>query len=306
MKYMNNKLIYYGYNHDQIRPMVQNLCSQLGLEFHFEEIVRMVSPESLPSPTQRSPYRIFLTVCSNANIMCIWNGMHRYGPLLTDLCNSKAIPKFYIEYGMFTHRENIFVDPRGTCGDSILNHDVSWVTQEDMQALEAKRAAMQNWYEIGDEEYILVPLQIETDPQVLYYTKYKDMFDFVTDVVDMYPNNRILVKQHPMEIVFGSNFDSLRERWTKERPDSNIEFIGGTVDLLSVAAKASLVVSLTSTSLYEAGILGKPVVALGDHPLARKSIEEKEKILAGALALNVSMQTGSIKPILDRFGINPL
>jgi len=280
--------------------MVEALCAQLGLEFHFEEIVRISAPDEPQEPTRRSPYRVFLKTSSCANMVCMWNGMHRYGPLLTDLCNAKAIPKFYIEYGLFPHRENIFVDPVGSCGRSILNNDLSWVTPADMTALQNKREEMQGWYEVSDDDYIMVPLQNESDPQVLYYTKYKTMHEFVSDVVAMYPNNRIVVKEHPTEEA------SFQQEWMRNNPDSSIEFVAGPVDFLRVAAKASVVVGLTSTTLYEAGVLGKTVVALGNHPLAGADETDKEKILAGALALNVNMETGNIKSVLDRFGIQPL
>jgi hypothetical protein len=296
----NNKLVYYGYDHPQISPMIEAVSAQLNLEYHFEEIVRISAPDGPQVPTQRSPYRLFLKTAADASMICMWNGKHRYGPLLTDLCAAKAIPKFYVEYGLFPHRDNILVDPMGSCGGSILKQDLSWVTQADFDALAAKRAEMQGWYPIEDDGSVMIPLQIETDPQVLYYTKYRNMHEFVHDVIEMYPNNRIVVKEHPKETA------SFSQQWLQDNPDSDVEFVAGHVDFLRVAASASVVVGLTSTTLYEAGVLGKPIVALGQHPLAGASEQDKERVLAGALALNVNMQTGSIKTVLDRFGIQPL
>jgi len=76
-------------------------------------------------------------------------------------------------------------------------------------------------------------------------------------------------------------------------------------DILELASKAEVVVGITSTSLYECGILGVPVVALGDHPLRINKKENFEKVLAGALALNINRVNGDLRPILERFNIRP-
>jgi len=67
-----------------------------------------------------------------------------------------------------------------------------------------------------------------------------------------------------------------------------------------------VVIGITSTCLYEAAILGVPVVALGDHPLRLQPKYLHERVLAGALALRVDRETGNLADVLDRFGIRPL
>jgi hypothetical protein len=74
---------------------------------------------------------------------------------------------------------------------------------------------------------------------------------------------------------------------------------------MDLASKAFFIVGITSTTLYEAGVLGKKVISLGDHPLNTHQ-NNTDKILAGAFALNINRQTGDLKSILDRFNIKPL
>jgi hypothetical protein len=38
---------------------------------------------------------------------------------------------------------------------------------------------------------------MENDSQIIFYSKYKNMYDFVLDVINMYPNENIMIKLHP-------------------------------------------------------------------------------------------------------------
>lgn len=107
----------------------------------------------------------------------------------------------------------------------------------------------------------------------------------------MYPTGRIVARLHP---------NSSAKRWFPRAK------VGGAGDFLEAASKAGVVVGITSTCLYEAAILGVPVVALGDHPLRLQPKHLHDRVLAGVLALRIDRQTGDLGPALDRFGICPL
>ena len=226
-----------------------------------------------------------------AHFVFIWNGMQGKSPLAKALCEARGIPHIFFEWGMLPQKETFFLDPKGFCGDSILNSHLSWVTENDMKNLYKKRAELQEKYPIRDEGYVLVPLQIECDSQVLYYSNYKTMNDFIEQVELLYPKaEKIIVRPHPKG---GKN------KITKRA------IVSSDGDFLEVASKASVIVGITSTCLYEAGILGKPVVALGNHPLRKHNFLEHDKVLAGALALTVE-RTGTPNLILDRFNLKPI
>jgi hypothetical protein len=225
-----------------------------------------------------------------AKFAIIWNGYQHTSLSVSRICELRGIPKCYIEWGMLPQSDNFFIDPLGFCGKSIMCKDLTWVTKEDMDKMYAKREELQKKYPLNDEGYVLVPLQIENDTQVLHNSHYNNMEEFVAHVENIYPNNKIIVKAHP---------SSRRKRNFKraEYIDSN--------DFLELASKASIVVSISSTCLYESAILGVPVCALGEHPIRLNKKDNLDKVLAGAVALNIDRSNGNLKTVLDRFNLKP-
>jgi hypothetical protein len=227
----------------------------------------------------------------HASLAVIWNGLQHGAALATRMCRRRGIPVCYIEWGLLPQRATFSVDPCGFCGDSILTRDVSWVTDADMERLYRVRYQLQKRHPLRGGDHVLAPLQIENDTQILYFSPYRKMEEFIADVEAMYPTGRIIARPHPKS--------------TANRSFRRAE-VDGSGDFLDAAAKAGVVVGITSTCLYEAGILGAPVVALGDHPLRLQPKHLHERVLAGALALRIDRATGSLASILDRFGILPL
>src|SRR5690606_33125721 len=183
--------------------------------------------------------------------------------LAAELCRKRGIPHFFFEQGMLPQSASFFVDPKGFCGDSVLNGDLSWVTDADMERLHAKRAELQKKYPLNNEGFILAPLQIHNDSQVLYYSQYKNMDEFITDVESLYHDDRIVARPHPKG----------GKKHTFARAEEVFEG-----DFLAWAARSKEVVCITSTCLYEAAILGVPVTAFGDHPLHTHPPELHDKV----------------------------
>ncbi len=221
----------------------------------------------------------------------IWNGLQHNAPLATRMCRRRGIPVCYIEWGLLPQSATFSVDPSGFCGDSILASDVSWVTDADVENLRKIRKQLQEQHPLQGGNHVLVPLQIENDTQVLYFSPYRSMEEFVADVERMYPSDRIIVRPHPKS--------------PTKRTFARAE-VDGAGSFLEAAARARLVIGITSTCLYEAAILGVPVLALGDHPLRSQPRCHHDQVLAGALALRLDRAIGDLGPILDRLRIRPL
>jgi hypothetical protein len=231
------------------------------------------------------------SIVKQSSMAVIWNGLQYGGPLAARMCRRRGIPVCYFEWGFLPQPATFSIDPCGFCGDSILSNDVSWVTDADMERLYQVRSQLQEQYHLEKGSHILIPLQIENDTQILYFSPYQNMEEFVADVEAMYPNVRIIARPHP--------------RAPGKRTFARAE-VDGNGSFLEAAAKAGVVVGLSSTCLWEAAILGVNVVALGDHPLRLQPRHLHDRVLAGALALRIDRATGDLGSVLDRLGIRPL
>src|SRR5262249_6827496 len=161
----------------------------------------------------------------------------------TRLCRRRGIPVCYLEWGILPQSTTFLVDPFGFCSDSILAKDLSWVTDEDMKRLRRVRKQLQAEYPRKKSNDVLAVLQIENDTQILYFSPYRNMEEFIADVEAMYPTGRIIARPHPRSTAKRS----FRRAAVKSKGD-----------FLEAASKAGVVVGITSTCLYEAAILGVP------------------------------------------------
>jgi capsule polysaccharide export protein KpsC/LpsZ len=270
-------IVHFGFNNDPESNLIRRYAERQGCEYRWE---------GLKNDLFRSA-----SVIKYASMAVIWNGLQHGTPLATRMCRRRGIPVCYVEQGLLPQANTFLIDPGGFCGDSILARDVSWVTESDMQRLHQVRAELQALYPLNRGEHVLAVLQIENDSQTLYFSPYRKMEEFVADVEAMYPTEKIIARPHPKS--------------TAKRTFVRAKVEGGG-DFLEAASKAGVVVGITSTCLYEAAILGVPVVAIGDHPLRLQPRHLHERVLAGALALRVDRATGDLGAILDRFGIRPL
>jgi len=270
-------IVHFGFNNERETNLIKRYAAEYDYQYWWEGLKNDLFKTA--------------TVIKNSSMAVIWNGLQHGTPLATRMCRLRGIPVCYLEWGMLPQAETFMVDPFGFCGDSILAKDVSWVTDQDMDNLYRVRETLQKQYPIQKSDHILAPLQIENDTQILYFSAYRKMEEFISDVEVMYPTQRIIARPHPNS--------KPRRSFKRAEVDRSGTF-------LEAASKASLVVGITSTCLYEAAILGVPVIALGEHPLKIQPQNLHEKVLAGALALTINRSTGSLAAILNRFGIAPL
>jgi capsule polysaccharide export protein KpsC/LpsZ len=270
-------IVHFGFNNEPESNLIQRYAQRQGCEYRWE---------GLKNDLFRTA-----SVIKFASMAVIWNGLQHGTPLATRMCRRRGIPVCYVEQGLLPQANTFLIDPSGFCGDSILARDVSWVTDADMERLCQVRTQLQAKYPLQGGEHVLAVLQIENDCQTLYFSPYRNMEEFMADVEAMYPTEKIIARPHPKS--------------TAKRKFARAEVEAGG-DFLEAASKAGVVVGITSTCLYEAAILGVPVVAIGDHPLRLQPRHLHERVLAGALALRVDRATGDLGAILDRFGIRPL
>jgi len=228
-----------------------------------------------------------------AAFVFVWNGLQNHTPLAVEYCKRNGVPYCVFEYGMLPQSDTFFIDPCGLVGRSKLMGELSWVTKQDIEAMVAKRELLQKQHPISDNGDILLVMQIWQDTQVLYNTPYRTMYDFVYHMGEVFGKDRIVVRPHP--------------QGEQDYSDTGVRVQNPkTIGFLDAASAVHSVVGLTSTCLYEAGILGKAVLALGDHPMRQHTYAEHDRVCAGQLALTINRGTGRVAPIFERFGIRPL
>ncbi len=229
------------------------------------------------------------SLIKGASLAVIWNGKQHYSPLAVDLCKQRDIPYVVYEWGLLPQATTFLADPRGFCGDSILCSDTSWINDEDRRALRFMRLKMQSKHPLNPKpKRVLCLLQIENDSQILYYTKYNYMREFVRDMEKEYEGADLEIRPHPK---------------SNAVPPVTHSKVVREGTLLERASQAELVVGLTSTGLYESAILGVPVKAYGNHPLSRNNATDD--VLAGLLTLRFDRVNGRLSPILKRLNIVP-
>jgi len=270
-------IVHFGYNNPLESGLVHRYARERGYLYRWEGLKNDLFKTA--------------TVIKHASMAVIWNGLQHGTPLATRICRRRGIPVCYLEWGILPQSTSFLVDPSGFCADSILARDLSWINDADMDRLAETRAALQAKYPLQKGKHVLAVLQIENDTQILYFSHYRNMEEFIADVEAMYPTGRIVARPHPR---------SSAKRWFQR---AKVRRRG---DFLEAASKAGVVVGITSTCLYEAGILGVPVVALGDHPLRLQPKHLHDRVLAGVLAMRVDRETGDLGTVLDRFGVRPL
>jgi capsule polysaccharide export protein KpsC/LpsZ len=270
-------IVHFGFNNQPESDLIRRYAERQGCNYQWEGLKNDLFQTA--------------SVLKYAALVVIWNGLQHGTPLATRLCQRRGIPVCYVEGGLLPQAETFLVDPRGFCGDSILARDVSWVTDADLERLREVRAQLQARYPLKRRKHVLAVMQIENDSQTLYFSPYRTMNEFVADVEAMYPSGGIIARPHPKS--------------TAQRTFARAKIKAGG-EFLEEARQAGVVVGITSTCLYEAAILGVPVVALGDHPLRLQPKHLHDRVLAGALALRLDRATGELGPILERFGIRPL
>lgn len=225
-----------------------------------------------------------------ADLLLIWNGMQYNGRHAVEVARRKGIPHLVFELGLFGQNEHYLWDTCGFNGESSMMQPLTWVTPAMKDELVAKRHELQEQHPLDPQGHVLVPLQIHNDTQVLYHTPYATMEEFQDDLAVMYPNQEVVIRPHPKS----------KARRQPRGPHQRIDSSG---TFLEAASRASVVVGLTSSCLWEASILGVPTISLGDNPLRHHPRSHHDTLAAAVLSRNMR-QDKPIVEVMERLGIN--
>jgi len=177
---------------------------------------------------------------------------------------------YFAENGWFPQKEYFYIDRYGPSAMSSLCNtpqsaplsgtQEAWVQEQIARLHERLRVVPR--MEEGD--YILVPLQKESDTQVLYWSgccaPYPDRQSwFVEQVCRLFPEDNIIIRPHPRDHEVIQRIQRSAPAF-RAHPRAAFRTEGSSFDW---AAGAKLVLGISSTVLLEALTFNKPVCALG-------------------------------------------
>jgi hypothetical protein len=278
-------LVFHGTKDREYAPMVEQIARDFGLT----ETKCIGRGESL-----HGDGRVF-KILERASFVLIWNGWQFNAPIVSRFCRLHGIPHGFVEWGMLPQSKTYMVDRSGFCGDSSMNTDLSWVTQEDVDLMLAEREKIRAQHPMRDGDHVLVPLQIQKDTQIVSNSCQFYMREFVDEVVERWPGTNIVIRPHPK-----SGGEISVSRW-----GGRVKVDEPSVPFLASAAAAGAVVGLTSTCLLEAAVMGKPVVALGNCPLGSHPAKRHDVVAAAALAMSCPRNGYGMAERFKRQGCRP-
>jgi hypothetical protein len=118
-------------------------------------------------------------------------------------------------------------------------------------------------YKKLDEKYeiIFYPLHHEPEASILYMSEYyEDQIGLIRNLAKCLTNNQLLVvKEHPEQpgMLLSGRFRQLRKQL------SNVEYLPAEYSTKRIIQLSELIITQTSTAGWEALVLGKPVVVIG-------------------------------------------
>lgn len=196
----------------------------------------------------------------NSDIVIIWNSLEPCTYWIKDICRQLNKPYLFIEYGFIPQKDRFHLDTNGIIKQSSLNEGLDWLTEEmsiESENYIQKFLLSKKWKNRG-EDFILCPLQLPWDTSIYLCSKYKNMDEFILDVIKMYPDEKIVVTPHPQ---------LKRNDVIKNKDILDRIYLDMNHTTMHLAQTAKVVVGINSTVLYETLALGKKTIALGQCPI---------------------------------------
>ena len=173
----------------------------------------------------------------------------------------------YAEHGWLPQTDYISFDSEGSCGRSSISRmtmsDLPTPSDEQLRTLENRR----NELDISSENFIYVPLQLNTDTQITKYSPFfEDVAQLIHNVAQLFTQERIIVKPHPKD----SKKNILRYQ-SICKTYRNVEYVmSGTG--LHYAQRCGRMISINSTSINEGLLCTKPIMTYGRGVFSNKEI----------------------------------
>lgn len=234
----------------------------------------------------------FKRIVGRSDHCFVWGGALPCYKRVRAACRRCDVPLTIIEVGWFPQSRYYHVDDRGiNAGSSLMDDDLDWVTDEHLRQLDSFALNYLNgrtWQ--ASNEYILCPLQLEHDTNIVAHSPFRTMQDFIDKVEVEWPARKVLFKAHP-----------LKRRSTYRTREPMVT----SGSFLDMAQHAERVIGINSTCLLEAVMMGVPVTSMGEGLLKRHAGNER-RLLAALVNRQIPVESSDldawIEPVLARRG----
>lgn len=222
-----------------------------------------------------------------ADNVLIWGGVKLPFQVLDDMqvCGHKS----YIEYGFFPQNDYYYFDKKGVNENcSLMTDNLDWVEQKHIAQIDKIRSTFLPDFQQLSADYVLVPLQVPDDANVIYASRFLNgMQEFIDYICTYYPSGtRLLFKAHPKD--YDRKTYDYRGHASSDLPFTEL------------MQHAKLVHGITSSTLYEAALAGLPVISEGDS-LLNKHSGQITKLLAAMIDRQIHVQQTDLDYWLMRY-----
>lgn len=236
----------------EIYKAIGNISQTIGIEVKYFVKHNEVIP--LHSTIAEENLNVELEDC---DLLFIWNGGTNRGREITDKCRDRGIPVYFSELGWLPQQGTFYFDRKGVNYESsILDWKYRDITPHEREFLNIRLAYYHKFLapRTGikeDGDYVFVPLQDETDSQIIHFSPHIKKMQQLVDYISAFIPGKIIFKIHPRfdpgELIIPVHCKLYRSCTTH--------------DFLE---RAQYVVTINSTVGIEALTYYKPVITLGN------------------------------------------
>jgi hypothetical protein len=196
----------------------------------------------------------------------IWNGNLPSDQLTIKTLKARGIKIIYGELGFFNHYgKTCYFDLIGVnCRLSNISSELQAKDVEYTESIINKLQEENRKPQIHEKPFIFVPLQVETDTQIVKYSPFKTMDELMQYVSDIYQydDRDILFKRHPLVPANVGIYD---------------KFIEVKDDVHHYIPYADMVIGINSTVLIETLLYHSNVISLGAGVTSRNLNSDQER-----------------------------
>ena len=195
----------------------------------------------------------------------------------------------YIEFGFFPQKNHYYFDKIGVNDKcSLMTDSLDWIDSTHLERLKNIKSDFLSNFQHQSKDYVLVPLQVPNDANVIYTSRFNNgMQEFIDYVCAYHPaGTKLIFKAHP-----------------KDRVRKEYNYYGhasSDLPFLTLLQSARLVHGITSSTLYEAALAGVPVISEGNS-LLNKHSDQINKLLAAMVDRQINVQQQNLDYWLNEY-----